>query len=84
MKIVTVRCIFDYAIVVENDAEWIDQYSVAVNNVREAFRDLSADDLGYDFYEYEQRKPSSWDGECIPYGGDGNTRTSEYLTKEKQ
>lgn len=20
-----------------------------------------------------------WDGMCIPYGGDGNTRTSDYL-----
>lgn len=25
-----------------------------------------------------------WDGECIPYGGDGNTRLKELLTPNKE
>jgi hypothetical protein len=84
MKLVTVRASFDYVIVVDDSAEYENEIVLALNNLNDAARDLSVHDWDVDVYDYEQVKPNGWDDDCIPYGGDGNTRTSEYLTKEKQ
>ena len=79
MKLVTVRARFDYVIVVDDDAEYENELCVALNNLREAARDLSEYDFDVQLYDYAKVKPTGWDELCIPYGGDGNTRTSEYI-----
>lgn len=83
MKLVTVRARFDYVIVVDDSAEFENELGVALNNLRDAANDLSVDDFNIHLYDYDKVKPTNWDDLCIPYGGDGNTRTSEYL-KDKQ
>lgn len=84
MKLITVRVRFDYVIVVDDDAEFKDKYDIALSNLREAARDLSVDEFDAQLYDYEKVKPNGWDDMCIPYGGDGNTRTKEYLTGENK
>ena len=79
MKLVTVRARFDYLIVVEDDAEFKDKYAIALGNLRDAAGDLSVSDFDVQLYSYDKIKPTGWDDMCIPYGGDGNTRTGDYL-----
>lgn len=79
-KLLTVRCTFDYVVVVDDTATEAGEFTAAWRNAREAFGDLSPDQCDFDIQPYlEARKPYLWDDECIPYGGDGNTRTGEYL-----
>lgn len=84
MKLMTVTCHFEYVIVVEDDAEFVDAIDVATETVREAFSDISIFDLDLYVVPYDHYKPNDWDDLCIPYGGDGNTRTSEYKETGKQ
>jgi hypothetical protein len=78
LKLVTVTCKFDYVIVVPED-EIDDPYSYAYDEARDAFNDLSPQDMQIHCVPYERYPAQGWDGDCIPYGGDGNTRTKEYL-----
>jgi hypothetical protein len=79
MKLLTVRCEFDYCVVVEDDANATEQYATALHYARDALRDLDTHHLDIDVMPYAQVQPHFWDDECIPYGGDGNTRTGDYL-----
>ena len=79
-KLITVRCTFDYVVVVDDNATATDEFASAVAYAREALSDVSTDYCDFDIQPYEAaKKPYMWDDECIPYGGDGNTRTGEYL-----
>lgn len=54
---------------------------IADNEAREAWYDTSHKDFkvhGQVLTEDDLRR-HKWDGFCIPYGGDGNTRLSEIL-----
>lgn len=72
-RLYTVRVTFDF--VVEADS-LTSVASVVEDNVQAAFNDIPRDLLDYTV------KPGvhadGWDDECIPYGGDGNTRTGDY------
>lgn len=76
-KLYTVTASFDYVVVADDLA---DAYHVAEDYVRDALSDLSHSDV--DVAVVPGSNASGWDDMCIPYGGDGNTRTGEY--KEKQ
>ena len=79
-RLVSVRCTFDYVVVVDDAATAVDTFSVAWRNAREAFGDLLIDQCDFDITPYnDARKPYQWDDECIPYGGDGRKTTGEYL-----
>ncbi len=73
MKLYTAKVTFDFVVVAEDD---ITAFEVALNEMREAFSDLDRNSVDIDV------SPGAhawkWDDECIPYGGDGNKRTSEY------
>ena len=73
MKLYTITVEFDYVVVAESEDE---AKKLARQNVKQALNDLDFRDLEYavepGVHAY------GWDGECIPYGGDGNTRTKEY------
>lgn len=73
MKLYTVTVEFDFVVVAEDEDE---AREVAQSNVRQALSDISSYDLNYivepGVHAY------GWDDQCIPYGGDGNTRTGEY------
>lgn len=75
MKLYTAKVAFDF-VLVANDP--ISAFDVALAHMREAFGDIYRHDVGLDIetgvHAYK------WDDECIPYGGDGNTRTGEYLS----
>lgn len=49
---------------------------MARDYARDAFVDLSVDNI--DCIVEPGVKADGWDDDCIPYGGDGNTRTGEY------
>jgi len=73
LKLYTVKVSFDF-VVAANDVH--DAYQVGAAEAAEAFRDLSVRDMDMDVTP--GATAYKWDDECIPYGGDGNTRTSEY------
>ena len=73
MKLYTVRVQFDYVVVAEDEK---DAEDVGRGYMRDALSDMSAFDVDLDVEEGVHAY--SWDDQCIPYGGDGNTRTSEY------
>lgn len=72
-RLFTVSASFTY--VIEADS-LMDAQDKAHSYVRDAFSDLSLYDIDCDVDEGVQTE--GWDDECIPYGGDGNTRTGEY------
>jgi len=74
MKLKKVRLVLEYVIVAE-DAE---AEEVARKFARDACGDVSSQDFDITISEYMPGGVRNWDGECIPYGGDGNTRTREY------
>ncbi len=73
-KLYTVRVSYDYVVVADDEN---DAYSVGIEAVRDALFDLSVHDVDIDIKEGVSA--FGWDNDCIPYGGDGNTRTGEYL-----
>lgn len=73
MKLYTVTVEFDYVVVAESE---IDAEKVAQQNIRQALSDISHYDLNY--VVTPGATAYGWDGDCIPYGGDGNTRTKDY------
>lgn len=74
MKLKKVRLVFEYVIVAEDS----ESEGVAREFARDAIGDASSGDFDITIGEYKPGSVNNWDGECIPYGGDGNTRTSEY------
>lgn len=77
-KLYTVTVHFDYVVVAEdvNDADL-----VARGHIRDALSDIGMFDVDVDVVEGVSAY--GWDGDCIPYGGDGNTRTKEYLNESQ-
>ena len=78
MKLYTAKVTFDFVVVAKNSNEAL---QVALFNMRDALGDL-------DQYQVDAEiEPGihtyKWDDDCVPYGGDGNTRTSEYKIKEE-
>lgn len=77
MKLYTARVSFDFVVVAQTEHE---AFAAALENMKEAFSDLDRYDVDLDIetgvHAYK------WDDDCIPYGGDGNTRTSAYKTGE--
>lgn len=73
-KLYTVRVSFDYVVVAddENEAD-----AVGRGYVRDALSDMSIYDVDIDVIKGVETY--GWDNECIPYGGDGNTRTGDYI-----
>ena len=73
MKLYTAKVTFDFVLVAENEHE---AFATALSEMKEAFSDLDRHDVDVDIdpgvHAYK------WDDDCIPYGGDGNTRTKEY------
>lgn len=78
-KLYAVRVGYDFVVAADSLG---DAYARAPLYVREALGDMSAHDVDIDIDEYDGKNADSWDDECIPYGGDGNTRTGEYLKKD--
>ena len=73
MKLYTVKVDFDFVVVANDETE---AQVMARSYAGDAFGDISKYDLDFDVYEGVPA--DGWDDECIPYGGDGNTRTGEY------
>jgi len=73
MKLYTARITFDFVVVADDK---IDAFDVALSEMREAFSDLDRHDVDIDVTDGVHAY--KWDDDCIPYGGDGNTRTSAY------
>ena len=72
-KLYTVRATFDFVVVAESDLE---AHRIAPGYIKDALDDISAFDVDIDVSEGVTAE--GWDGECVPYGGDGNTRTKDY------
>ena len=76
MKLFKVTAEYEFVMAVEDDE---DEYSAA----EEAWRDARYDGEPSLFVGKEVKSladlPEGWDGLCIPYLGDGNTRLQELL-----
>lgn len=79
MKLKTVTITYEYVIVVEDDSTEDDCVPIALENAQEAFKDISTYDLEISIDDYRPGSFYGWDNNCIPYGGDGETTTGEYL-----
>lgn len=77
-KLYTVRVAYDYVVLAEDVH---DAYEVGMGYMRDALSDMDRHDVDIDVVEGV--KAYNWDGMCVPYGGDGNTRTSEYLKESE-
>jgi hypothetical protein len=83
-KLFRVSVEFDFVVVAEDDGESC--WDAAEQHAREAFCDLVSSQMSHHVVPFkmeDMKKTTGWDEECIPYGGDGNTRTGEYLKGEK-
>jgi len=58
---------------------------VAEETARESLGDVSHTDYDYGFgreiKDEKQLSSIGWDGDCLPYGGDGRTRLKDILTE---
>lgn len=75
-KLYTVKVSFDYVVVAEDIHH---AYQVGLTHVTDALSDMPIGDVDMDVVAGVSAY--GWDDLCIPYGGDGNTRTSEYKGK---
>jgi hypothetical protein len=79
MKPYAVEVSFTMVVMAEDET---DAYQCARENASEAWGDTY--DPRIDVCEQMQTeadlKRHRWDGQCIPYGGDGNTRLSDILS----
>lgn len=75
-KLYTVKVSFDFVVVADNTH---DAYQVGLRFAKDALSDMPIDDVDMDIVPGDDAY--GWDDMCIPYGGDGNTRTSEYKKK---
>jgi hypothetical protein len=72
-KLYTITVSYDFVVVGEDVEE---AYDNGMYYLREALSDMPRDSVGIDVVPGVHA--DGWDDECIPYGGDGNTRTGEY------
>ncbi len=72
-KLYTVTVHFDYVVTAEDVA---DAEAIGRGYIKDALSDMSIFDVDIDIEEGVSAV--GWDGDCIPYGGDGNKRTKEY------
>lgn len=75
-KLYTVTVSYDY-VVVADDIH--DAYSVGLGHAKDALGDMDIHDVDMDIVP--GAGAYKWDNDCIPYGGDGNKRTSDYLNQ---
>lgn len=79
MKLKKVTVTFDYVMAVPEGLSDSHNYDHALDNVKDAFNDMSTMDMDITVLEYDKTDTSfGWTGDCIPYGGDGNKTTAEY------
>jgi hypothetical protein len=78
MKPYAVVVSFNMIVMAEDDA---DAYHCARENASEAWGDTYDPkfEVCEDMKTEADLKRYKWDGQCIPYGGDGNTRLSDIL-----
>lgn len=72
-KLFTASITFDFVVVAEDENH---AHQVAMSEMREALSDMDRYDADIDITEGVSA--NGWDDDCIPYGGDGNTRTKDY------
>lgn len=75
MKLKTVTLEFEFVIAVEDDDK---AEETARDHILDAVRDMSTFDFDLIIRDYKKGGAQGWDDDCIPYGGDGNTRTGDY------
>lgn len=78
MKPFAVEVSFTMIVMAEDET---DAYRAALNDASEAWSETYDQDyrvLGEIKTEADLKR-HKWDGQCIPYGGDGNTRLSDIL-----
>lgn len=62
-----------------------DAYLVTRDQMREIFRDIDHPDITVgNRIGSVKDLPKEWDGMCLPYGGDGNTRLKDLLPVKDQ
>ena len=72
-KLYTVTVSYEYVVVAD---DLTDAFSAGLEYAKEALGDMSIHDVDCDVVAGVHAY--GWDDECIPYGGDGNTRTGAY------
>lgn len=74
------RASFEVEVVVSGE-DVDDAYGVFQDELREILADQREFHIEpvLDQIDDEKELPSGWDGECIPYGREGNTRIKKYF-----
>lgn len=74
----SVKVSFDYVVAVK-DGE--DPAFIATEYIRDAFNDMTLDYFEVETNPYQSGDVFGWSDDCIPYNGDGNKSTGEYLSE---
>lgn len=75
-KLFNVAVSYDFVVVAEDEEE---ANEIALQNLHNAIRDIPEEFIQILVDEGPYIWAYGWDEDCIPYGGDGNKRTKEYL-----
>ena len=51
---------------------------IARDSINDAVRDMSSWDFDLKIIDYKKGNANGWDGDSLPYGGDGETSISGY------
>jgi hypothetical protein len=77
-KLLVARVHFDMVIAVDEDSTYAENTALAQAVVSEAILDMSSSEFDIEFELFTGSNAEGWDGMCVPYGGDGNTRIKDY------
>lgn len=76
-RLMKIEVSFDMVIVVDSDANIGECDKIARQSIKEAVDDMSRKEFDVSIEAYENNA-KYWDGDCVPYGGDGKTRIKDY------
>ncbi len=74
-----VKIEFDFVMVVGDASKMYTDINKAQDYARDALSDMSNRDLLVTIRDYTPGSVSEWDEGCIPYGGDGEKETRDYM-----
>ena len=76
MKPYTVELTVTAVVMASNEME---AHTAAIDYAREIWNDVDPDIDVHGEIKALDRLPESWDSDCLPYGGDGETRLKDLL-----
>lgn len=79
-KLIVVRATVEFVMVVDDTDNQYHHFVAARDCLREACNDTPREEFDINLSDFDPLSlPHGWDLRCLPYGGDGNKTTKDYL-----